>query len=455
MQDWCHAYATRQKGAAIGLLLVAMPGRMFEFGHECRAPPLQGAGTASLRPPCAAMLVSANGQSVILVDPTSATVGHACHGPLFLPGRARRCCALGHRIGAWLYDLIIRDGTVVSGAGRVVADVAVQDGRIAYVGSRPPQRAREEFSAMGRLVLPGAIDLAVDFGPSDGWSSASAVVVAQGVTTVVHLPGSWQAEHDAMAVDSACDWASWVVPEGSPAATRPPVVGLRVHGDGRMDTVPQAEGATRVVVGPDVAAIEAALRWAADRGGRRVHVLGVSSDAGLAALGPHRSVLTASVPLPALVFTSDDPPSGTAVALGGDADRRALWAAIRRGQVAAVCSMHGVDGLPSAERLLPAMLAAVRHGRLQWEAVVALLCEGPADVIGAPHKGRVTRGADADIVVWNDAPNRRVPAGALGWAGRDVAPPPDVVYIRGRAVARQGVPVASIGLGRPLAGVGA
>ena len=58
------------------------------------------------------------------------------------------------------YDLIIRHGTVIDGTGRSgqVADVAVQDNRIAVVGSVSGE-AKQTLNATGRVVTPGFIDV--------------------------------------------------------------------------------------------------------------------------------------------------------------------------------------------------------------------------------------------------------------------------------------------------------
>ena len=56
-----------------------------------------------------------------------------------------------------MYDVIIRDGTIVRSSGRLVADIAIQDGKIAYVGGNPGGPAKEEISAIGRFVMPGSL----------------------------------------------------------------------------------------------------------------------------------------------------------------------------------------------------------------------------------------------------------------------------------------------------------
>ena len=91
-----------------------------------------------------------------------------------------------------MYDLIIRDATIVSSRGRQVADVAIHQGRIAYVGPRPPRGAKQEISAMGKFLMPGVIDTAVQFDPNGDatiWERESRAAVTGGVTTVIGLPG--------------------------------------------------------------------------------------------------------------------------------------------------------------------------------------------------------------------------------------------------------------------------
>jgi len=59
-----------------------------------------------------------------------------------------------------LYDLIVKNGRVVTGAGNpwFRGDVAVKDGRIAEIG-RVSGKAEEAIDASGRVVCPGFIDL--------------------------------------------------------------------------------------------------------------------------------------------------------------------------------------------------------------------------------------------------------------------------------------------------------
>lgn len=58
------------------------------------------------------------------------------------------------------------------------------------------------------------------------------------------------------------------------------------------------------------------------------------------------------------------------------------------------------DGLPGIELSLPLLLNAVNEGRLTYEAVAGNFSENSARVLGLyPKKGRITEGADADLVL--------------------------------------------------------
>ena len=58
------------------------------------------------------------------------------------------------------YDIVIRNGRVLDGAGNpcIFADVAIKDGRFVKLG-RIAGRGRTEIDANGRYVSPGWIDM--------------------------------------------------------------------------------------------------------------------------------------------------------------------------------------------------------------------------------------------------------------------------------------------------------
>ncbi len=85
-----------------------------------------------------------------------------------------------------MYDLVIRNGTVIDGSGapRVRADVGVTDGVIATIG-RIRDRAAEEIDAEGHFVAPGFIDGHTHLDAQVCWDPLGTCSSWHGVTSVV------------------------------------------------------------------------------------------------------------------------------------------------------------------------------------------------------------------------------------------------------------------------------
>jgi N-acyl-D-amino-acid deacylase len=86
-----------------------------------------------------------------------------------------------------MYDLIIRNGTIVDGTGapRFVGDVAVRDGVLAQVGGTVEGEGREVIDATGLLVTPGFVDHHTHYDGQATWDDLLEPSSAHGVTTVV------------------------------------------------------------------------------------------------------------------------------------------------------------------------------------------------------------------------------------------------------------------------------
>ena len=85
-----------------------------------------------------------------------------------------------------MFDLVIRNGTVIDGSGspRRVANVAVQGGRIAAVG--PGLGAgRREIDAAGLIVAPGFVDIHTHYDGQATWDPFVTPSSWHGVTTTV------------------------------------------------------------------------------------------------------------------------------------------------------------------------------------------------------------------------------------------------------------------------------
>lgn len=389
-----------------------------------------------------------------------------------------------------MYDLILRDATIVTSSGRQVADVAIQDGRIRYVGPRPPKRrTREEISAIGRFLMPGVIDTAVQFDPSGDpelWERESRAAVTGGVTTVLALPagdrpvtdrssarqrlerignrswvnyGLWAAARD----DNAEDLAS-AIDEGLVQA----VLARPGFDDALGVTASKVQGflGHKGVLGVQLEAIldrrdeVEALLDATRQVDRTLHLVHLSTAEELQFLDPVRgeSMLTAGV-TPHHLFLSEADATAelglrTSPPVRPEHDRRTLWTAVKRGRLDCVASDHHPThdpsgGVPGSELLFPLLLSAVKYGRLNLELLVSLCAESPSRIFGLEHKGRVAKGYDADLVLFSEGEVDRVHAKDLlssaGWSPydtREVAPKPDLVIVGGRVVARRGEIVA-------------
>ncbi|MEL7546647.1 MAG: amidohydrolase family protein [Pseudomonadota bacterium] len=88
-----------------------------------------------------------------------------------------------------MYDLIIRNGTIVDGSGlpAYTADLAVEGDRISKIG-RITETAAREIDAAGRIVAPGFIDPHTHFDAQLLWDGYAKPALSHGVTTIV--PGN-------------------------------------------------------------------------------------------------------------------------------------------------------------------------------------------------------------------------------------------------------------------------
>ena len=92
-------------------------------------------------------------------------------------------------------DLLIKMGTIVTAHESFKGDIAVNDGKIIFIGSNLDMDADKTVDASGKLVLPGAIDahthLAMPFGgtiSADSYLAGTRAAACGGVTTVFDYP---------------------------------------------------------------------------------------------------------------------------------------------------------------------------------------------------------------------------------------------------------------------------
>ena len=86
-----------------------------------------------------------------------------------------------------MFDLLIRNGTVVDGTGadRRRADVAIRDGVIVAVGPDLDGEAAEIIDAAGQIVTPGFVDIHTHYDGQVTWDEILEPSSLHGVTTLV------------------------------------------------------------------------------------------------------------------------------------------------------------------------------------------------------------------------------------------------------------------------------
>ena len=377
-----------------------------------------------------------------------------------------------------MYDLLIRDATIVTSGGRQVADVAIQRGRIRYVGPRPPRpNAKREIHAIGKFLMPGVVDTAARFGarPTDDWGVESGAAVTGGITTAMALPapdssvGDAEAKLARLARTSWCNYGLWGHAASADLGELARAIEAGLYIGALASIGSESEAPVALEDLPSVLALPGLLGLQLDvasgdkdtvtglfdslRGtSRATHLMHVSTALELDLLDPLQGELsvTAGVTPHHLFLASEE--VGQAVKthppIRPEHDRRTLWTAVKRGRLDCVASDHHNNaqrGVPGAELLFPLMLSAVKYGRLSLELLVSLCAEAPARVCGLESKGRIVKGADADLLLFSEGEVARVDESSLksgaGWSpylDREVAPKPEFVILGGEIVAQRG-----------------
>lgn len=198
---------------------------------------------------------------------------------------------------------------------------------------------------------------------------------------------------------------------------------------------------------------------------RRVHVLHVTTAEEVDLLAASRDWATAETTPQHLTLAAPGcyAELGTRVQMNppirDERHRRALWRGVCGGLIDNIASDHAPHtldekaraypqspaGMPGVQTLLPIMLDHAAQGRLSLELLVDLCCAGPARVWGAPRKGRLVLGGDADLSIVDLGARREIRddwiASRCGWtpfAGRTVRGWPRATVLRGRVVMREG-----------------
>ncbi len=85
------------------------------------------------------------------------------------------------------FDLVVRGGTIVSGAGRRLGDIGVRDGKIVAVAEDLGTDAERVIDATGCYLLPGIVDAHVHPIHAETIGTTSEAAAFGGVTTLLHF----------------------------------------------------------------------------------------------------------------------------------------------------------------------------------------------------------------------------------------------------------------------------
>ncbi len=432
------------------------------------------------------------------------------------------------------FDLLIRGATIVNHDGEGVRDIAVSGGRIAALGDLRNASAPEIIEAAGLYVLPGVVDTQVHFREpglehKEDLETGSRGAVAGGVTAVFEMPNTkpltTSAETLADKVRRArhrmfCDFAFFIggtrdnvgdIPrfeklEGS--------AGMKVFmGSSTGDLlVDDGETLAKIVAkisrrasfhAEDEARLKARMHlrrkgdpsshpeWRdpeaaliatkklvslAEKHGRRVHVLHVSTAEEMQFLKDHKNYATVEVTPHHLTlegpecyerlgaYVQMNPPVRDA------RHRAAIWAALESGVVDVLGSDHAPhtreekdhiypdthSGMTGVQTLVPIMLDHVNAGRLSLQRFVDLTSHGPQRLFGMRGKGRIAVGYDADLTVIDLKRTETITNGWIesraGWTPYDgvkVKGWPVGTFVRGRKVMWEGEIIGPAG-GEPV-----
>jgi dihydroorotase len=433
------------------------------------------------------------------------------------------------------FDLILSGGNVATPNGLETCDIGVAGGRIRAIGSLAAAGAAARLDCAGLTILPGVIDTQVHFREpgldhKEDLATGSAGAAMGGVTAFFEMPNTNPNTLDEAALNDKLARAkgrAWVdhaffigatdenAAELAALELLPGCAGVKVfmgsstgsllvadddhleavlrHGRRRVAIHAEDEPRLRerlalVKNGADPSmhpvwrdeetAIKATTRLLrlAQRAGRRVHVLHVSTAEEMHILAQHKDLASVEVLVNHLTLAAPEcyQRLGTFAQMNPpvrDARHRdGLWAALRAGVVDCIGSDHAPhtkeekarpypqspSGMPGVQTLLPVMLDHMNAGRLTLQRLIDLTSAGPARIYDIAGKGRIALGYDADFSVVDLNKTRTITNDWMktkcGWTpfdGMAVTGWPIATIVRGNIVMREDELIGSP-LGEPV-----
>jgi allantoinase len=408
-------------------------------------------------------------------------------------------------------------------------DVAIREGALVALGKNLRQRAGEEISGSGAILLPGFVDTHVHLNEPgrtswEGIATGTRALAAGGATSFLDMPlnssppcttaEALEEKRALMQKKSLLDFGLWggLVPgnagkisqlaragaraikaflcpsgldefpasdektllAGARACARAGLL-LGVHAEHPKVLEAAAEEIAHLEVNQirrfllsrpvevEERAIELCLQ-VAEMTGCQCHIVHVSAPRGLQRIrqAARRGVRITAETCPHYLLL--DP--SLLEKIGGRAKcapplreksvRQALWQALQRGDIQTIGSDHSPalpsmksrgsfvrqwGGISGAQHGSALFLAAARERRIPWPDLTDVLSRNPARIFRLARKGQLVPGADADFVLWEKIPPRRITAEELltrhplsPYIGEALNWQPSMTFVRGRKV---------------------
>ena len=420
-------------------------------------------------------------------------------------------------------DKIFKNGTCVLPGKTIQADIGIEGGKIVAIG-KLNENAADVIDCAGLHVLPGLMDTQVHFREpgathKETLEAGMKSAAAGGITAIFEMPNTNpltvtpEALQNKLDIAAAGAWTNYAFYFGGTEDNAEKlkewenldgVCGVKIFmGSSTGNLLTETDEAVEKVLrnGRRVVAShcedEAMMRenkvkilgdstdvamhhvWRSEEGclkatqrlvtlaektGRRVHVLHVTTAQEMEFLAKHKDL--ASVEVLANHLTLHAPECYER--LGSKAQQNppirekhhqdALWAAIADGTVDILASDHAPhtleekaetypnspSGTPGVQTLLSVMLNHINNGKLSLERLVDLMAYGPQRVHGIMGKGRLAVGYDADLTIvdlkkqktWKDRDIHSV----CGWTpfdGETFTGAPVMTIVNGHIVMRE------------------
>ncbi len=431
-----------------------------------------------------------------------------------------------------MIDVAIKGGTCVLPWGTKQVDVGLNDGKICAIGE--VGQAKQVIDATGLHVLPGILDTQVHMREpgleyKEDLAHGTKAAILGGITSVFEMPNTKpatitkEALNDKLARAAKSAWGDHAFFVGGTPDPNvdwhalemlPGCAGIKIFmGSSTGDLLVSEDEAIEAILkkvtrrvsvhsedenrlkerfnvaqeGADPSfhpkwrdeqtAIRATKRLVAiaDRLGKPVHILHITTADEMQILKDYKHVMTVECLPQHLTFCDEDyaqlgsrlqmnPPIRAAQ------HRQGLWEAVEQGIVDVLGSDHAPHtleekakpypespaGLPGVQTILPIMLNHVNEGRLSLERVVDLMAHGPQRVFQIAGKGRLALGYDADVTIVDMNATHTLKdedmASKCGWTpydGMTIKGKPTHTIVRGNIVMEHGN-VLGEPLGKPV-----